>query len=179
MRKLATLLIALFLSLGAAPVLAQAPTTVILVRHAEKDVEPEGDPVLTPAGAERARILSEQLADRQVAGVIVTEYARTQLTAKPLADRLGLTPEIASARGRDHAGAVAEIIRSRYAGRTVLVVGHSNTVPAIIAALGAQVEPICDGSFSNLFEVTLRGGRAEVERRNYGAPDPANACDQH
>jgi broad specificity phosphatase PhoE len=176
---LLTLLIA-----AATPAFAQAngpqPTTVILVRHAEKDVEPAGDPVLTEAGRARAAALDELLASRGVAAIIVTEYARTRLTAEPLATRLGLTPEVLPARAglREHALGVAELVRGRYAGRTVLVVGHSNTVPAIVAALGAgPVEPICDGSFANLFMVTVQpDGRAQVERSTYGAPDPAGAC---
>jgi len=180
MRKTVLALLVAVSTFAIAPLAAQSPTTVILVRHAEKDVEPEGDPVLSPAGAARAQALADVLTDRGVSGIIVTEYQRTLLTAKPLADRLGITPQVASARGRDHAGGVAELVRTGYAGRTVLVVGHSNTVPAIIAALGARVDPICDGTHSNLYVVTLRpGGAAEVDRRNYGAPDPANACDGH
>lgn len=177
MRRLLLLLAAL--AAVAPSVSAQETTTVILVRHAEKDVEPAGDPVLTAAGTERAATLAAELADRGIAGIIVSEYARTRLTAQPLAERLGIEPEVASVRAglREHALGIAALIRSRYAGKTVLVVGHSNTLPAIIAALGAEVEPICDGTYGNLYVVTLREGeRTAVTRRSYGAPDPADAC---
>jgi broad specificity phosphatase PhoE len=172
----------LCLLLAIAPAAAQAPanTTVILVRHAEKDVEPDGDPVLTAAGTARAEALAQLLAERGVAGIVVSEYARTRLTAEPLATRLGLTPQMLPARAglRENALAIAELIRTEYAGRTVLVVGHSNTVPAIILALGGRaVDPICDGAFSNLYEVTIRADQqVEVVRRSYGAADPAGAC---
>jgi broad specificity phosphatase PhoE len=155
-------------------------TNVILVRHAEKDLEPEGDPVLSAAGSARAQLLAERLAGQNVSGIMVTEYARTRLTAEPLATRLGVSPEVFSARAgfRAHALEIAEAIRSRFAGRTVLVVGHSNTLPAIVTALGAPpVEPICDGSYTNLYIVRIQpDGRAAVEHESFGAPDPADAC---
>lgn len=179
MRRFLVLLAAL---LSGGSLVAQetpAATTVILVRHAEKALEPQGDPHLSEAGAARAQALVQELAERGVGAIIVSEYARTRLTAEPLAERLGIEPEVASVRAglRQHVLDIAAAVRSRYAGRTVLVVGHSNTLPAIIAALGAEVEPICDGTYSNLYVVTLgSGGQASVEKRSFGAPDPADAC---
>lgn len=179
MRRILLLLAAL---LAAAPLSAQQPTTVILVRHAEKDVEPPADPVLTAAGTQRAAALAELLQDQPLAAILVSEFARTRLTAEPTAARTGLTPRVVEARGglRPHLLAIVEAVRSEYAGRTVLVVGHSNTVPAIIAALGAEpVGEICDGEYDDLFVVTLPvEGRPTVERRRYGAPDALNACGQ-
>jgi broad specificity phosphatase PhoE len=185
MRKLVLILLAGLLVGAPRMALAQAapsgPTTVILVRHAEKDVQPDGDPILTAAGTARAEALAQLLADRGVGAIIVTEYARTQLTAEPLARRLGITPTILPARAglREHAMAIADLVHGEYAGKTVLVVGHSNTLPAIVVALGGHpIDAICDGSFSNLYVVTIQPSQhVDVDHRTYGAPDAANACE--
>lgn len=172
--------LALAAALAAAPLAAQtAATTVVVVRHAEKAQEPEGDPVLSPAGEARARALMEAMEGRDVAAILVSEYARTALTAAPLAARTGIAPEVIPVRAgvRPQALAILEAVRTRFAGRTVVVVGHSNTVPTIVAALsGREVEPICEAAYANLYEVTLRGEEVRVERRSVGRPDPADVC---
>src|SRR3954471_23357965 len=118
---------AVALAAGALEASAQA-TTVILVRHAEKAVEPAADPGLTPEGEARARALLEVARDAGVTDVITTQFARTRATAQPVATALGITPEVVDARGATHAQDVANAVR-RHVGMTVLVVGHSNTVP--------------------------------------------------
>jgi broad specificity phosphatase PhoE len=65
---------------------------------------------------------------------------------------------------------VAEI--RKHAGETVLVVGHSNTVPAIVEALGARRPPaICDSQYDNLYVVTVPpSGAVGTVRAKYGEP---------
>src|SRR5689334_10443335 len=92
--KLVVVLAALATSASAA--FAQ-PSTIILVRHAEKAATPANDPGLTPAGEQRARDLMVALADAHVSAIITTQLQRTQLTAKPLADSLRVTPTIVTA----------------------------------------------------------------------------------
>lgn len=159
---------------------AQSKTTlVILVRHAEKAAEPAADPPLTAAGAARAQALAAALANTRVEAVITTELARTRETARPLAEARNLTPEIVHSGARDaHANAVAAAVRA-HAGQTVLVVGHSNTIPAIVAALGGPKLPdICDAQYSNLFVLVVGEGRADLVVASYGAPsaDPLMTC---
>jgi broad specificity phosphatase PhoE len=168
---------------SAAPFRAQVrgPTTVILVRHAEKAAEPADDPPLTGAGEARARALVDATRDAGVQAIITTQFVRTKATAQPVSAALGLSPEVVDARGPKHAQDVAEAILVHHAGETVLVVGHSNSVPAIIAALGAnRPPPICDSQYDNLFIVTVpETGQARVIRAKYGAaspPDPACAA---
>src|SRR5206468_12221608 len=123
-------------------------TIVVLVRHGEKAAQPAADPPLTAAGEARAEALSEYTRSLPVAAVISTDFARTRGTAAPLAQRLGLTPEIVDARAPDHAQLVAQGILARHRHQTVVVVGHSNTVPDIAAALGApRPPPICDNEY--------------------------------
>ena len=163
----------------APPVRAQtaqsASTTVILVRHAEKAAEPAADPGLTAAGAERAQALVELVKDASVRAIVSTQFQRTRLTAAPLAAQLGLTVEIVDARAPQHARVVADSILIKHRGQTVLVVGHSNTVPAIIAALGAPQPPdICDAGYDNIYVVTVPAtGASSVTRMHFGAK---NGC---
>jgi phosphohistidine phosphatase SixA len=148
----------------------QPTTTVILVRHAER---PAGaDPDLNATGQARAESLAVSLARSSVAGILHTQFKRTQQTAAPAATRLGITPVVVSAAGAEaqHAAAVVEALKA-FTGRTALYVGHSNTVPAVIQALGiAPPPPIADGEYSHFFIVTRVGtGPARLIRVKYGA----------
>jgi broad specificity phosphatase PhoE len=152
-------------------------TVVLLVRHAEKASETETDPALSAAGQARARARAETLADAGVSAVVVTQRRRTGDTAAPLTAARGLVPDTVPIGGpvAGHAAAVAERIRARHLGGTVLVVGHSNTVPPIMAALGARPLPdLCDGSYDQLFILVLRNGVADgVTRARFGAASAA------
>lgn len=166
--------------LAGADAFAQSKTTlVVLVRHAEKAAEPAADPPLTDAGVARAKSLVAVLAQTHVDAVITTELVRTRETARPLAEARSITPEIVHTGPRDaHAKAVADAVRM-HAGQAVLVVGHSNTIPAIIAALGGPKLPdICDTQYSTLFVLVVGEGKADLVTSSYGAPsaDPQMTC---
>jgi broad specificity phosphatase PhoE len=178
---------ALLLLLGllmapAADAAAQETTVVLLVRHAERaDTPGDDDPPLSDAGRARATALADALGGAGVQAAIVSERQRTRLTAVPLMEAMGIEPEVVSIRGgaAAHADAVAEAIRQRHAGRIVLVVGHSNTVGAIITALGAgPVGDFCDWQYDTLHTVILRAGEPpRLVRARYGEPSvPAEAC---
>jgi broad specificity phosphatase PhoE len=156
------------------------PTVVVVVRHAEKAATPANDPPLTDAGAARARALAALLADANVQSVISTPLLRARETARPTAEAHGLAIETVAlaATVSEHAAAVASAVR-KHRGKTVLVVGHSNTVAAIIAALGGPRMPdLCDTQYSNVFTLVLDGPSARLIRGSYGArsPDPAMSC---
>jgi broad specificity phosphatase PhoE len=172
------LLVALFVAGGSAK--AQ-PSTIILVRYGEKAATPANDPELSAAGMQRARDLAAALADAHVTTVITTQFQRTRATALPLAESLHLTPMIVSAAAdvRAHAEAVAAKARSTPAGSVVLIVGHSNTVPAIIAALGGPRLPdLCDAEYATLFVLEFPAtGPTRLIRARYGAPDPPGGAD--
>lgn len=179
-----TLRVALFAAIVAAvPAAAQDSTVVVIVRHAEKAViQGESNPPLSEAGQARARALAASLASWNVGAVVATQYLRTQQTAAPLMDARGLTPVIVSAAGGvdvgEHPARVADAVRAQ-AGKTVLVVGHSNTVTQIIQALGGPpARDLCDGEYSNLFVMVLKPGQEpRLARRHYGAPDAPAAAD--
>ena len=156
-----------------------APTVVILVRHAEKAIAPASDPPLTDAGLARARALAVLLSDANVDAVIATPTVRTRETARPTAEAHGIAIEtVAFAPVAVHAKAVAEAVM-KHAGKTVLVVAHSNTVAAIVAALGGpKMADLCDSQYSMLIALVLDGHTVRVIRSSYGiaTPDTPEAC---
>ena len=153
---------------GVAPLAAADSTTVILVRHAEKASTGGNDPSLSEAGQARARTLAHVAGATQAAAVYVTQYKRTQETVQPLAEKLQLTPIEHPAA--DSAGLVSAI-QSRWGGRTVLVCGHSNSVPEIVKRLSGVAIEIPDAEYDNLYVVTLpAGGPPSLTRLKYGAP---------
>ena len=156
-------------------------TTVYLVRHGEKStaIPNDADPGLSPAGRVRAEALAKTLSTAGVTAIVTTQLKRTKETAQPLATQLGLTPEVVATGGAADADSVAATIL-RHRGGKVLVVGHSNTITAIIAALGGPRLPnLCDSEYSDLFVVNISGAPPpSVVRQHYGAADPApdSAC---
>lgn len=138
------------------PALASAQKMVILTRHAERAdgaaamataAGTPADPPLSAAGEARAQKLLTMLADANITAIFTTELRRTKDTAAPLAAKLKLAPEVIAA---SQAAVVAEAIKAK-ATDTVFVVGHSNTVPAIIKALGGPDVTIGDNEYDNLF----------------------------
>jgi broad specificity phosphatase PhoE len=148
------------------------------VRHAEKAAEPANDPGLTAAGEARAQALVEATRAAGVSAIVTTQFARTRATAAPIAAALRITPEVIEAGGAQHTQAVAQAILTKHAGETVLVVGHSNTIPAIIAALGAPQPPqICDSEYDGLYIVTVpASGEARLIRARYGTATMREGC---
>lgn len=140
--------------------------TVVLVRHAEK-VDDSADPVLSEAGTARALALADVLADAGLTAILTTQFRRTRLTAVPAAERTGVAAEVVAASGGGHAAAVAARVRELADGGTILVVGHSNTVPAIIRALGGPELQIADEEYHHLFVLTLDGTGARLIRGRY------------
>ncbi len=140
---------------------AQA-SVVVVVRHAEKVVESGPDPALSPVGRDRAEALARVLIDAHITHVMVSEFRRTTETAAPLLQRDQLsahTVPVGRAGIYAHARAVAAAVDSLPSGSAVLIVGHSNTVPAIIAALGGPSMPdLADDEYASLFVLTRSPG---------------------
>lgn len=158
---------------------AQGERLVVLVRHAEKADAPRADPPLTEAGRARAEALAAVTTSAGIGAVIVTPYARTRETAAPVARARGLTPvEIPVGRSvATHVAAVAEAVRARPPGEAVLVVGHSNTIPAIVTALGGPPLPdLCDNQYALVYVLSVSAeGPARLVSASYGAADPPDA----
>ena len=143
-------------------------TTVILVRHAEK-AGPSGDVPLSEAGLARANELARVLEGVKIDAIYSTPFERTRKTAAPIAEKLGVkVEEVAS--GKTYVDDMVKLIREKHEGDTVLVVGHSNTTPDVIRALGLTVPDMPDPTYDDLFVVTLvKGGSAKLVPLRYGA----------
>src|SRR2546423_15673362 len=143
-------------------------TTVIIIRHAEKIIDPNNPDVdLSPAGQARAQELARMFGDAGINAIYATQYKRTQETVKPLADKLGVAVNVVSSK--DTADLLTQI-RAQHSGQTVFIAGHNNTVPEIIFALGGPRYPIIpESEYDNLFVVTVyRTGQAKVVKMKYG-----------
>ena len=136
--------------------MAAAQQLVIVVRHAERadgGTPPMGgtaDPPLSAAGKARADKLAGMLTSSGVAAIYATEFVRTQQTAAPVAAALQLTTTI---RSSSDTAALVDELKRKHAHDIVLVVGHSNTVPAIIKALGGPTVTVGDDEYDKLFIV--------------------------
>ena len=147
-------------------------TTIVLVRHAEKQLGAISDAPLSPEGEVRASRLAQMLGGSEEFGrirkIYVTDTRRTQQTAAGLAQRLGLKPEIVDAK-TDSAELARRAVRENR-GHRALIVGHSNTVPEIVAELAHlnDVPPMGDDEFDTLYVVTVPTiGKASVLRLKY------------
>lgn len=152
---------------------ADAPVVVWLVRHAEKSVIQLGeDPPLSPAGEQRARELVHVLADAGITRVFVTHFRRARDTAQPLARLLGDSLEVV-----DDTPALVRRLQALPAGTRALVVGHSDTVPELVAALtGVSPPAFATGEWDRLYEVSWSAGqKPALTLLRYGAPRPAAA----
>ena len=153
---------------------SQATTTVIFVRHAEKATLPADDPGLSESGKRRAAELARQLVDADVvAGVDAiysTSYRRTEETAQPVAEALNLPILAYDASNTEMI--IDEIVK-KHKGKIILVVGHSNTVPAMIGNMGAskKVPAIDEGEYDNIYIVSIPWfGKTKTIRMRYGMP---------
>lgn len=113
-------------------------TTVIFLRHAEALPRTKGNqnPHLSDAGSARAELEAKTLVAAGVTRIFATELHRTHETAAPLAKLLGLKVEPYRARSSKE---FSNTLRDLKDGEVALVVGHSNTVPAMVKALGGTL----------------------------------------
>lgn len=131
---------------------AAALDRIYIVRHAEKiegwPADRELDPLwpLSAAGLARAERLAKALADSGVAAVYATATTRSLATGLPLAASVGcpLRTYSGSAELSPVRAFLTLLLQEQMAARAVVLVGHSNTIPTLLRALGA--EPDCDAS---------------------------------
>ena len=129
------------------------PNTIILVRHAEP-AQDSANPGLKPEGTVRAQRLAKMLASLQITRIFTSTARRTQETVAPLAAASGLTPvQLTAIDGPTNLVSIQAVPAG-----VVAFVGHSNTVPAVLQALGYTVPAIAVDEFDRFFVVTLGAG---------------------
>lgn len=168
-RRIATGLVGMALLLPAllpSPALAQEETLFLLVRHAEREEDGSDDPHLSKAGVERARLLAAMLADAGITHIHSTDLNRTRETAAPLRAATGL--EVATYFTMDVEGFAHRLLATP--GRH-LVVGHSNTIPPLVKALGgdpgSEIETM---EYDRLYLVALGPRGPTTVLLRFGAP---------
>lgn len=170
-RRMLLALLAL-ISVAGAPRASQSQegaTVVVIVRHAEKDSVPAADPPLTEAGRARARALVAVLANVKLGAIYSTAYVRTRETVRLTSEAQGVPVESVSGRTPAEQGESVLQAVKKHPGQTILVAGHSNTVMAIVAALGGPKLPdLCDGQYSKLLTVIIDQGNARLIQGSYG-----------
>jgi broad specificity phosphatase PhoE len=151
--------------------------TVYIVRHAEK-ADASSDPVLSAAGEARARALARLMSGDRPDFIITSPLRRTVLTGQPTAMERSLPMEAIDFEGgvEGHVGRIVAQVRDLKPDQTVLIVGHSNTVPLIARALGyaeAADMPECEFDRMTVLHLTGDGAHGQVSR--YGAPSTCPA----
>ena len=158
--------------------LVAQPSLVVLVRHGEKQPAPADDPSLSEAGVARARALDAALANAVPTTLVVSTRKRTVETAAVVQQRTGVAPTVVALDAQHVKNVAATVMQ---ASGVVLVVGHSNTIPAIVNALaGTKLPDLCDAQYATMFLVTpaTATARAQVVKTMYGTPDAVggDAC---
>ena len=148
--------LALVLLLLPAP-FASAQDVVFVVRHAERaDAGMQNgmeDPPLSAEGEARAKRLASILRSADIKHVFATQFKRTQMTAQPLATAEHL--DVTTVTAKDIDALLQQLADAKGAS---LVVGHSDTVPKILKALGAKDDVnIPDNEYDNLFVIVKSG----------------------
>jgi broad specificity phosphatase PhoE len=168
--KYSTIVLLLFSVLFSAQTFA-ADTMVILVRHAEKSTDDPKDPSLSEQGSKRANKLADVLENAGVKAVYTTQYKRTQQTGLPTASQMGLQFEVRPANkgnANTYTSDLLKEIQKKHRGETVLIIGHSNTVPEIVKHLSnIDVTPIDENEFDRLYIITL-GKKPRLLSLSYG-----------
>ncbi len=148
----------------------EPPLTVLLIRHADRQGSQDK---LSNAGEARAQELVHVLEKSGVNAIYHSNAIRTEKTAAPLAMAIGITPAAIAAADTT---LLVNDIRTQHSSHTVLVVGHSDTVPEIITALGGPSIPnIAGNEFDNLFVLTTchcTWPRTKLVKLQYGAASP-------
>ena len=127
-----------------------ASPIIFVVRHAEKAAD-GNDPDLSAAGQQRAEALTRMLKDAEITAIFTNEFKRTQETAAPTAKESHVSPTVMPA---NQIPALVEKL-SGLKGNG-LVVGHGNTIPDLLKALGIETPlKIPENDYTNLFVITL------------------------
>lgn len=142
-------------------------TTYYLIRHAEKDRtdQSNGNPNLNFEGEKRAQRWANYFEDKQIDAVYSTKYFRTMETATPTAMTKKLRIQYYDPRNM-----FDSIFQTETKGKSVLIVGHSNTTPVFANKILGEdkYQNMDDNDNSSLYVVTVCGGEKEskIEKLN-------------
>lgn len=155
---LALLLLTVFTLNACAQSNNETPTTVLyFIRHAEKDRsnKTNRDPHLTKAGQARANHWKKIFKHIKFDAVYTTDYNRTKETALPTAQANNLDITLYDATDLNPEKMIAD-----NKGKTILIVGHSDTTPKFVNLIlgNSKYQDIDDRNNGNLYLVTIING---------------------
>jgi len=130
-------------------------STYYLIRHAEKQIVDNPNPELTDEGILRAENWAFIFKDIKFDAVYSTDYLRTIATAQPTAQSQNLEITLYHPSKVD----IKQFLKETE-GKTVLIVGHSNTIPVFVNKLieKEKYKDIEDDNFGNLYIVEITEG---------------------
>jgi broad specificity phosphatase PhoE len=141
---------------------SQESTTYYLIRHAEKNRtdKTNRNPDLNKKGVERAKKWASYFKNIKIDAVYATDYKRTQQTASPTAK----SKEI-GIQSYNPTKMYDAIFQQNTKGKTVLVVGHSNTTPDFVnKILGEKkYDTMNDTDNASLYIVTISGDSTAIK----------------
>lgn len=162
MRKI--LIVVSILMLGICALNAQK-TIYYLVRHAEKDTSVAGatmmqaNPPLSEKGIQRSARLASLLEKEDIDYIFSTNYIRTQSTAQPLATLIGKEIQFYEiTKGTAFSDSIQQM---PFLGKTLLIIGHSNTIPPLVNALikTNKYQNLSDNEYGFIYKVTIESGQ--------------------
>lgn len=148
------------------------PTTVVVIRHAEKVQDGTKDPDLTQTGYDRAADLVERMRFSPIQGLYATQFKRNRATLEALSTQRNLPIQIQTMNESNRATFAQELrdlIQSHQCGGVAVVAHHSNTVPLIANAwAGTSLPEFDDSDYGNFFVFVLpRTGQAILIRAKF------------
>ena len=138
------------------------PTTIYLVRHAEKEKDGTRDPQLNAQGIKRSNSLAEMLKGENIRSIYSTDYQRTKMTGMPLARKMDKSIEIYSSE--DEIVAILDTISEN-----TLIIGHSNTIPRLINRLlgKEKLDDLKEDEYDKLFSLQKKGELYELTMESF------------
>jgi phosphohistidine phosphatase SixA len=125
-----------------------------LVRHAEKDTVPKGDPRLSTKGVERSNRLAEIFSKTQLEAIFSTMTTRTLFTVDSLSNLKNMPILPYETKGFRE---INENIEQSLETHRVLIVGHSNSTPVLANHLYGEKafnKTIDEAEYDNLYIIT-------------------------
>ncbi len=172
MKVFAGIFIAFFLLMtlqGAAQKLFRKGS-IYIVRHAEK--ENGKDPELSREGLERSEALFMKMRKYPPQLIFVSQYRRTAMTADSL--RLKMNIDTVHYPAEDSGDSLVKVMQLKLKDtkvKRILVIGHTNTIPAFIQHYIPDVSIVMpDEVYDDVFVIRFKKGKAYLYRSKYGKP---------
>lgn len=139
--------------------------TVILLRHAEKDISATADktnPDLSPEGKQRAQRLVKTIKKYKPDVIYSSDFLRSRLTAAPLAEKRKVPVDVYDHKKLDELAAL--IMNGK--GKRIVVVGHNTTTPALANLLIKQdkYKTLDESEYGKIWVIKIRKYKRKPEK---------------